>query len=69
MPSITYVGSHDAVDVPDPDTGRTYTVEQGKSVDVPDELAKGLLEQADNWQKAEQKRDDKSAPKATKESN
>ncbi len=45
---ITYYGRHDAVDLPLPD-GRLETVKRGGSVDVPEVLARSLLEQAANW--------------------
>jgi len=42
---VKYVGSHDAVDVPD-----VGTVKQGDSVEVSAALGKSLCEQETNWQ-------------------
>jgi len=53
---VEYVGPHSAVDVPLAN-GHVITVRRGESVDVPEQLAKGLLVQ-DTW--AEPK---KAAPK------
>ena len=50
--SLTYIGGHDAVDIPDPDNGFkdiATDVKQGQSVDVPEDVAKSLLEQESNW--------------------
>lgn len=44
MPPITYTGPFDAVEV-----DGLGVVENGVTVDAPAELAKSLLEQADNW--------------------
>jgi hypothetical protein len=52
---ITYVGPHDAVEVP----AIRAIVRRDESVDVPDEQAWRLLEQRGNWAKAVE-------PKATK---
>ena len=48
MKSITYVGPFDAVEIEYP-VQRWVTVEHGKSVDLPDDLAASFLEQPDNW--------------------
>lgn len=45
MPRIKYVGPHDEVEV----VGLS-PVARGADVDCPADLAKSLLEQADNWQ-------------------
>lgn len=42
---ITYVGPHDAVEVPG-----VGAVKHGDALTVPDGLGKSLLEQATNWQ-------------------
>jgi len=42
---ITYVGPHDAVEVPG-----VGAVKHGDALTVPDSLGKSLLEQATNWQ-------------------
>lgn len=57
MADVRYVGPHDAVRVPLP-SGLDAVCERGATVSVPDSLADGLLEQADNWQavKAAEKR-------------
>lgn len=46
MPRITYTGPHDEVEIP----SAGVVCKRGESVEVPDELGKSLLEQADNWQ-------------------
>lgn len=48
MPTLTYVGPHDEVDVPD--AGATCT--RGGAIEVSEELAQRLLEQPSNWQPA-----------------
>ena len=55
MPPITYIGKFDAVEV-----DGLGVVENGVTVDAPAELAKSLLEQADNWAAAK-------APKVEKD--
>lgn len=47
MPSIKYVGNHDAVEV------AGLVVKRGESADFPAQIAKSLLDQPDNWQPAE----------------
>lgn len=68
--SLTYVGTHDAVNVPDlanPGSWHATDVEKGKSVDVPEDVAKSLLEQEDNWQRTETKTQREARVKAEKE--
>jgi len=43
---VKYVGGHDEVEIGD--TG--IVCARGKTVDVPDELAEGLLDQPTNWE-------------------
>ena len=43
---IKYVGAHDAVEVP---AANLLEVKNGETVEVDSEIAKSLLEQADNW--------------------
>jgi hypothetical protein len=43
---LKYVGGHDEVEIGD--TG--IVCARGKTVDVPDELAEGLLDQPTNWE-------------------
>lgn len=50
---LIYDGPHDLVDVPD----AMLTAEKGKAMDVPDEVAKRLLEQ-DTWRKADKKKEE-----------
>jgi hypothetical protein len=55
---LSYIGPHiDGVTVPLP-TGGFITAAHGGTVDVPDSVAAGLLEQASNWVKAVVKRPD-----------
>lgn len=42
---VTYYGPYPSIDVP----AAGITVEQGATVEVPDAVAVGLLEQPDNW--------------------
>jgi hypothetical protein len=51
---LIYIGAHDAVDVPldGPVQGVITAQRDGPAVDVPDELARRLLEQAENWRLA-----------------
>ena len=53
--SVAFIGSHGPVDVPNPNGfGDIATdVKKGASIDVPEDVAKSLLEQVDNWQRAE----------------
>jgi hypothetical protein len=53
---LTYTGPFDAVEVPLPD-GSDVVVERGKQSDFPDEVAQGLLAQADNWKSAKAGKD------------
>jgi hypothetical protein len=46
MIRLTYVGPHDEVAVP----SAGVVCKNGESVEVPDDLGKSLLAQADNWQ-------------------
>lgn len=46
MPRITYVGSHDEVEIP----SVGVVCKRGATVEVSDSLADSLLEQPDNWQ-------------------
>lgn len=55
--TIRYVGAHDAALVPAGD--RELEVEHGGTVELDDELAARLLEQPENWRRAD-------APKTTK---
>lgn len=52
--SVTYIGGHDAVDVPNPEGGADIAsnVKNGQSISVPEDVAKSLCEQADNWKLA-----------------
>jgi ABC-type uncharacterized transport system YnjBCD substrate-binding protein len=53
--TLKYVGPHDGVDVPVHATGQTFTVMRGKTIELPDTVAEGLLEQGeDHWQRAVQ---------------
>lgn len=47
MPNVRYVGPHDEVEV------AGYVVARGDSIEVDGELAKALLAQADNYEKAD----------------
>lgn len=51
---VVYKGMFDEVIVPEwlDDNGYPGTAKRGEPVEVPDELAKRMLEQADNWEKA-----------------
>lgn len=51
---LKYIGPHDAVEVPLP-FGGFITVKNGEVKDLPDSLSEGLLEQKDNWKKANKK--------------
>ena len=51
MKKLKYVGPLERVVVPDRDTGAEYEASPGETVEVPDELAAGLLEQ-DVWEPA-----------------
>lgn len=54
--SVVYQGGHDAVDVYDPEGSVVaQNVKQGDSIEVSEDVAKSLLEQVDNWKKAEVK--------------
>lgn len=44
---VKYVGAFASVDVP---SARLVDVARGDVVDVPDQIGKGLCEQAENWQ-------------------
>lgn len=52
---IMYTGPHDAVDIDDLAHGFILSgVRNGKAVDVPEQVGKGLLEQGpDHWQPGE----------------
>jgi hypothetical protein len=53
--NLKYVGPHNGVDVPVLATGQIVTVMRGDSVELPDAVAEGLLEQGENhWQKTVQ---------------
>ena len=52
---LTYVGPFGAVLVPLEGSYMTVEVAHGDDADFPDELAKSLLEQPANWQKAGKK--------------
>lgn len=58
---VKYVGPHDGVEVPLP-SGLVARCERGGTLSVPDDVAKGLLEQPTNWEPA--KGSAKSAEKA-----
>lgn len=60
---LTYVGRHDAVDVPLPD-GREPTVENGGQFDFPADIAEQLLAQGDEWEQADSTSKKKAAGKA-----
>lgn len=49
---LKYAGVHAGVHFRLPD-GRQLEVEHGKTVDVPDEVGRSMLEQADNWKPAD----------------
>lgn len=51
MKKVRYVGPLERVVVPDRDTGLEYEAGPGETVELPDELAAGLLEQ-DVWEAA-----------------
>ena len=51
---ITYIGTHDEVEVPLPLGGSAY-VASGASIDTTDEHGKALLEQTSNWAVAQKK--------------
>lgn len=61
MPRVQYIGPYDEVVIPDASNQR---VMRGQAIEVPDELADGLLAQEANWQKVTAT---KSAPTAGKE--
>lgn len=48
---VKYVGPHDGVEVPLP-SGLVARCERGGTMSVPDDVAKGLLEQPTNWEPA-----------------
>ena len=50
MALIEYIGPHDEVSL-----DGVGLVKNGDFIDVPDELAKSLLEQTDNWAKSAKK--------------
>ena len=54
---IKYVGPHQSVEVVE-DDGTVHVVAQGSEKSVPTELAKGLLEQTENWQAGKGKADE-----------
>ena len=51
---VVYIGQFDEVIVPEWENANGYpqSAKRGEPVEVPDELAVRLLEQADNWSKA-----------------
>lgn len=49
MPTVKYIGPHQAVEVPMP-TGALATVAHGDSLETDGEHAAALLEQPSNWQ-------------------
>lgn len=51
---VVYIGQFDEVIVPEWENANGYpqNAKRGEPVEVPDELAARLLEQADNWQVA-----------------
>lgn len=50
---LTYIGPFDRVAVPVPgSSGWEIECERDGAAEFPDSVAKGLLEQTDNWQKA-----------------
>ena len=53
MKTLTYVGVHRAVTIPQP-SGMSYECERDGTVDLPDQLAKELLERED-WKLAKSK--------------
>lgn len=68
MAFIVYVGAHDCVDVqvsePRPFAVTAY---RGTPVDVPDDIAAGLLEQPVNWQPAVLSKSKRGEPATTEE--
>lgn len=53
---LVYVGPFEEVEVAawiDQRTGYPHEVRRGRAVDIPDEIARRLLEQADNWERSE----------------
>jgi hypothetical protein len=50
---VTYVGPHDAVEVPLPDGSVELVEREGKPLSTSDAHAKSLLEQDGNWKPAE----------------
>jgi len=54
---LTYTGPYDEVEIP----SAGVVCKRGETVDVPDELGKSLLEQADNWRAKAGPKTDKGA--------
>lgn len=52
---VVYQGPFDEVEVPF-DFGGSVKARKGETVDVPDTIGKGLLEQPENWVRAETKK-------------
>lgn len=53
---VIYHGRYDeGVEVPLPN-GRVVVAEKNKHTEIPDEVAKSLLEQEDNWKRAPKKK-------------
>jgi hypothetical protein len=58
LKTLTYLGPHEGVYIPLP-SGMSYECERDGTVDLPDELAKELLERGD-WKLAKTKKTTKS---------
>lgn len=54
---IAYVGPHDAVENDDLAAAGIPVAEREAPIDVPDDVAKKLLQQPTNWQKPASKKD------------
>lgn len=61
---VEYRGPHKAVEVPLADG--PVVVRRGEAVELPDEVAEGLVVQVSSWRAAKDKKDDEPAPKAGK---
>jgi hypothetical protein len=53
MPKRIYNGAHPEVELVLPE--RTVNVKHGESIEIPDEIARNLDEQEDNWIKPDEK--------------
>lgn len=62
MGTVRYDGPSDAVEVTDPQTGAVYVVARGATAELPDKLAKALLEQSIWTDPDASTKDDTSSP-------